>query len=161
MDGHAFTRPEVVPTDRLRATMNYEHETDGIRVRVEPHFSLAQSRPAEGEYVFSYQVEVENRSAEGAQLLFRHWFIHDAVGEDSEVDGEGVIGQQPHLVPGSSHEYSSFCVLRSPLGYMEGYYTFERPDGSRFKVAVPRFHLQAPFPGPVAFSADEDGAGLH
>jgi ApaG protein len=60
------------------------------------------------------------------------------------VDGEGVIGQQPLLAPGDSHEYSSYCVLRSPVGYMEGHYTFSRPDGSRFRVDVPRFELSGP-----------------
>ena len=55
-----------------------------------------------------------------------------------------MIGQQPLLEPGGSHEYSSYCVLRSPVGYMEGYYTFERPDGTRFKVEVPRFQLSGP-----------------
>ncbi|MDH5589844.1 MAG: ApaG domain, partial [Gemmatimonadota bacterium] len=59
-------------------------------------------------------------------------------------DGEGVVGEQPLLDPGGSHEYRSYCVLRSPAGYMEGYYTFSDPDGAHFRVEVPRFPLQAP-----------------
>ena len=70
------------------------------------------------------------------------------MGDDSEVNGEGVVGQQPVLEPGDAHEYKSYCVLKSPVGYMEGHYTFERPDGSRFKVWVPRFSLAAFLPGP-------------
>jgi ApaG protein len=126
--------------------MRYETESEGIRVKVDPSFSLARSDPAEGTFVFSYRVEMENRGPDAAQLLFRHWFIHDAVGEDLEVDGEGVVGQQPLLRPGEAHAYSSFCVLRSPAGYMEGHYTFVRGDGSRFLVPVPRFLLEAPLP---------------
>lgn len=122
----------------------YESLTDGIRVTVRPRFSLAQSDPAEGEFVFSYHIRMENLGSQAAQLLFRHWLIHDSTGEDQEVDGEGVVGQQPLLVPGKAHEYQSFCVLGSPFGFMEGYYTFMRPDGSRFRVAIPRFRLQAP-----------------
>ena len=34
--------------------MLYEKATEGIRVRVRPRFSLAQSDPAEGTFVFSY-----------------------------------------------------------------------------------------------------------
>ena len=132
----------------------YESLTDGIRVTVRPRFSLAQSDPAEGEFVFSYHVRMENVGPQAAQLLFRHWLIHDSTGEDQEVDGEGVVGQQPLIVPGKSHEYQSFCVLTSPLGFMEGYYTFVRPDGTRFRVAIPRFQLQAPLPPPD----DEDRA---
>lgn len=119
---------------------------EGIRVDVRPRFSLARSDPADGTYVFSYRVQLVNDGHEEARLLFRHWRIHDAVGEDTEVDGEGVVGEQPLLVPGGSHSYSSFCVLRSPMGYMEGHYTFQRPDGRRFRVAVPRFHFEAPLP---------------
>ena len=136
--------------------MRYEDFTDGIRVRVRPDFSLAQSRPDEREYVFTYDVDISNEGGEDAQLLFRYWRIHDAVGEDSEIDGEGVIGMQPLLVPGGSHEYRSYCVLRSPSGYMEGYYTFERPDGERFRVTIPRFHLEAPLPPMPALSEAPD-----
>lgn len=138
--------------------MSYEKATAGIRVRVEPTFSLADSDPADGTFVFSYEIQVANESDLPAQLLFRHWLIHDAVGEDTEVDGEGVVGLQPLIDPGESHEYSSYCVLRSPAGYMEGYYTFVRPDGERFKVEVPRFHFTAPitFRVPPAFLGEDD-----
>ena len=135
---------------------DYESLTDGIRVTVRPHFSLAQSDPAEGEFVFAYHVRMENLGQQAAQLLFRHWHIHDSGGEDQEVDGEGVVGQQPLLVPGKTHEYQSFCVLRSPAGFMEGYYTFVRPDGTRFRVAIPRFQLEAPLP----VLEEEDGPDL-
>jgi ApaG protein len=119
---------------------------EGITVQVRPRFSLARSDPGDGTFVFSYRVELANEGHEEAKLLFRHWRIHDAVGEDSEVDGEGVVGEQPLLTPGERHTYSSFCVLRSPVGYMEGHYTFQRPDGRRFRVPVPRFHFEGPFP---------------
>ena len=124
--------------------MWYERETEGIRVAVRPAFSLARSEPAEGTYVFSYLVRVQNVGGDPAQLILRHWHIHDAAGEDSEVEGEGVVGEQPVLRPDEGHEYRSFCVLRSPLGYMEGHYTFQRSDGTRFRVSIPRFKLQAP-----------------
>jgi ApaG protein len=138
-------------------TNHYESQTDGIRVTVRPRFSLAQSDPSEREFVFSYQIRMENQGEEAAQLLFRHWHIHDAGGEDQEVDGEGVIGVQPVLTPGQAHEYQSFCVLTSPAGFMEGYYTFVRPDGTRFRVAIPRFKLEAPLP---AARDEEDGPAL-
>lgn len=132
--------------------MLYEQSTDGIRVRVQPRYSLADSNPVDGTFVFSYDIEMANEGDASARLLFRHWRIHDSVGEDTEVEGEGVVGEQPHLEPGEEHGYRSFCVLRSPAGYMEGHYTFERSSGERFRVAVPRFHLSAPF-----MSSPEEG----
>ena len=128
----------------MKKPTHYEKATQGIRVRVEPEFSLADSDPFEGHYVFSYDIAMENEGSEPARLLFRHWRIHDAAGEDTEVDGEGVIGEQPSLGPGDSHAYRSYCVLRSPAGYMEGHYTFVRPNGQEFLVEVPRFQLTAP-----------------
>lgn len=133
--------------------MRYEQSTEGIRVRVEPRYSLADSDPGDDTFVFSYHIEMENEGSAPAQLLFRYWRIHDSVGEDTEVEGEGVVGEQPSLAPGGAHRYRSYCVLRSPAGYMEGHYTFQRPDGQRFKVAVPRFQLTAPLVGPFD---DED-----
>ena len=109
--------------------MDYEQITEGIRVSVSPSFSFPYSAPEDGKFVFTYLVQVENQSGEEAQLLFRHWLIHDSEGDDSEVDGEGVVGEQPTLGPGKSHAYESFCVLQSPVGFMEGYYTFVRPTG--------------------------------
>ncbi|HSL71150.1 MAG TPA: ApaG domain, partial [Longimicrobiales bacterium] len=76
-----------------------------------------------------------------AQLYWRHWYITDPVAGPSEVQGEGVVGEQPVLAPGDVHEYESFCVLESPRGSMEGYYRFRRSDGEELKVTIPRFEL--------------------
>ena len=129
----------------LFCRMAYEQITKGIRVRVQPRFSLAQSDLVEGRFVFTYRVEMDNESPDAAQLLFRHWHIHDAGGEDSVLDGEGVVGEQPTIQPGEQHSYQSFCILRSPVGFMEGYYTFVRPNGEEFRVAIPKFDLEAPW----------------
>ena len=146
----------------LASIMRYEQATDGIRVRVQPRFSLANSDPEDGTFVFSYDIMMRNEGDTSAQLLFRHWYIHDASGDDTEVDGEGVVGEQPMLGPGDSHEYQSYCVLRTPVGYMEGYYTFVRPDGQQFRVEVPRFELNGPFvmPSPMVETDDEDESAL-
>jgi ApaG protein len=137
--------------------MRYEKATSGIRVQVRPRFSLADSDPSDGTFVFSYRVSMSNEGDAPAQLLFRHWLIHDAAGDDSVVDGEGVVGEQPSLSPGDRHEYRSYCVLRSPVGYMEGYYTFARPNGEEFRVEIPRFQLEGPLviPGGPAELVDE------
>jgi ApaG protein len=124
--------------------------TDGIRITVRPYFAAAQSDPMEPRYVFVYHIRIENTSDHTAQLRWRYWHISDVVAGDSEVQGEGVVGEQPVLAPGEVHEYESFCVLRGPLGHMEGYYEFARPDRTTFRADIPRFTLNAdsPPPGP-------------
>jgi ApaG protein len=118
-------------------------ETHGMRVTVRPLYLPEQSRPAQRHYVFAYFVRIENIGEQAAQLLTRRWLIHDSVGEDTEVEGEGVVGEQPLIHPGQVHEYQSFCVLKSADGYMEGQYFFVRKDRSRFTADVPRFQLRA------------------
>ncbi|HEU0016297.1 MAG TPA: Co2+/Mg2+ efflux protein ApaG [Longimicrobium sp.] len=116
--------------------------TDGIRVTAQPRYMERHSDPSEPRFVFAYRIRIENVGQEAAQLRWRHWFIHDPVAGDSEIEGEGVVGEQPLVGPGSVHEYESFCVLQAPRGHMEGYYVFERPDGTPLRVAIPRFQLR-------------------
>jgi ApaG protein len=60
-----------------------------------------------------------------------------------EVEGEGVVGKQPVIMPGEWHEYNSFCVLETMEGYMEGTYLMQRKSSEQFRVKVPRFTLRA------------------
>ncbi|MBL9141774.1 MAG: ApaG domain, partial [Phycisphaerae bacterium] len=74
-------------------------------------------------------------------LRKRRWHIVDADGEVHDVEGEGVIGQQPTLSPGGKFEYQSYAPLMTRWGTMEGAFTFEREDRSNFDAAVTRFFL--------------------
>lgn len=121
----------------------FYRETDGIRITVRPRYLENKSHPVLSRFVFAYHVRIENVSAQPAQLLTRYWLIRDSIGEDTEVTGEGVVGQQPLLGRGEIHEYESFCVLKSSSGTMEGSYHFVRQDGTRFDAAIPRFYLEA------------------
>lgn len=123
----------------------YHRITDGIRITVRPSFVADQSRPEEGHFVFTYAVRIENVGTAAAQLTHRVWRIHDSIdgGEDQEVRGEGVVGEQPVVSPGAVHAYESFCILKSPQGSMEGAYRFERDDGTAFAAQIPKFLLDA------------------
>lgn len=121
----------------------YYRESYGIRITVRPVYLREQSDPAARHYVFAYFVRIENVGAQEAQLMSRRWLIHDSIGEDTEVEGEGVVGEQPVISPGSVHEYQSFCILKSGEGYMEGHYNFVRADSTTFMAEIPRFLLSA------------------
>ncbi|HTS89963.1 MAG TPA: Co2+/Mg2+ efflux protein ApaG [Gemmatimonadales bacterium] len=121
----------------------YYRLTDGIRITVRPAYLPERSNPARQHYVFAYFVRIENVGSLSAQLRSRRWRIHDSVGEETVVEGEGVVGEQPVLGPGQVHEYQSFCVLKSASGYMEGEYLFVRQDGATFEAEIPRFQLEA------------------
>jgi len=118
--------------------------TQGIEVEVHGDYRPDRSSPAEARYLFTYTVRITNGGSGAARLLSRHWIITDAAGALEEVVGDGVVGQQPHLEPGQSFQYTSFCVLRTPLGQMRGTYTMARDDGSRFQVEIAPFALAVP-----------------
>ena len=118
--------------------------THGIRVSVQPAYQAAYSRPVADQYVFSYRIFIENLSEQAVQLLRRHWIITDSLGRVEEVQGEGVIGEQPIILPQEVHSYDSFCPLQTPFGTMEGTYLMQsRVDFSSFHVRIPRFKLES------------------
>ena len=92
-------------------------------------------------HVFSYTIKIENCSDKIVQLKRRHWFILDGDYNKREVEGEGVIGEQPTLHPGQSFEYQSWCPIASDYGSMSGYYTFRTMNNEEFKVDIPQFVL--------------------
>ena len=118
--------------------------TEGITVRVAVNFMPDQSRVEAGKWFWVYHIRIENDSDEVVQLLTRHWRITDGRGMVNLVDGEGVVGETPLLMPGQSFDYVSGCPLTTAHGTMEGFYTFRREDGSLLEVAIPFFPLSAP-----------------
>lgn len=118
--------------------------TEGVTVRVAVNFLPEQSRPEAGKWFWVYHVRIENRGHEPVRLMTRHWRITDARGMVSLIDGEGVVGEQPLIEPGHSHDYVSGCPLTTPHGSMEGFYTFHRADGTPLEVRIPFFPLSAP-----------------
>ena len=114
-------------------------------VRVAPEFMPEESAPDEGRFVWSYTIEIENRSPDPVQLVSRFWRITDENGLTQEVRGPGVIGQQPVIGPGQSFRYTSAAPLSAPSGVMLGAYSMQRVEnGEAFDIAVPAFALESP-----------------
>lgn len=119
--------------------------TQGIKVSVETEYQPAYSSPSQYHHVFTYRITIENKGEFTIQLKRRHWYISDAGYAFREVEGEGVVGQQPVLEPGQNHQYVSGCNLKSGLGKMKGSFLMERiVDGASFEVVIPEFTLMAP-----------------
>lgn len=120
--------------------------TEGVSITVETFFNHEQSNPMLSEYVFTYRVSIENQSVFPIRLLRRHWHIFDSNGTYREVEGEGVVGQQPVLEPGEAFQYVSGANLRTDMGKMLGNYQMENMLNKKlFKVNIPEFELVAPF----------------
>lgn len=102
------------------------------------------SSPREQHFHFAYQITITNVGSETAQLISRHWIITDADGEVQEVNGPGVVGQQPVLPPGGSFEYTSYCPLKTNVGTMQGSYQMVRATGEGFDARIAPFTLAVP-----------------
>ena len=117
---------------------------NNIIVEATPFFIAEQSAPEQDRYVFAYTITITNEGTVSARLLRRHWLITDANGKVQEVQGDGVIGEQPYLKPGETFRYTSGAILETPVGVMQGYYTMRSDEGDDFQTRIPKFTLSIP-----------------
>ena len=122
----------------------YRARTRDIEVSGEPYYLEEQSCPEDSRYVWGYRIVIENHSPLTVKLVHRYWNITDQNGIVDEVDGPGVVGEQPRLKPGDSYEYSSGCPLDTPSGVMFGHYEMVTDEGEAFHVTIPAFSLDSP-----------------
>lgn len=118
--------------------------TEGVRVTVESTYLEEHSAPDENRFAFAYFVTIANEGAPRVQLRRRHWIITDGNGKVEEVEGPGVVGEQPVLDPGETHRYTSGAVITTPVGTMEGSYEMHDRAGRVFQAQIPRFSLRMP-----------------
>lgn len=126
----------------------YIATTRDIEIQVYPLYLADQSDPAEGRYVWSYTVRIANHSPDTVQLISRFWQITTDAGRVIEVNGPGVVGEQPILKPGEAFQYTSGTPLDTPSGIMVGRYAMKKEDGEDFDVAIPAFSLDSPHYSP-------------
>ena len=132
----------------MHRTRVYRATTEGIRVHVRSRFEPEFSKPLERRYIFSYRVTIENRSHHGIKVMKRKWHIVDSIGTVRDLEGTGIVGVQPEILPGRVFEYDSACDLTSPLGIMSGIYQVKskaRAKSSIIEVAIPTFQLEVPW----------------
>ncbi|MEI8144692.1 MAG: Co2+/Mg2+ efflux protein ApaG [Alphaproteobacteria bacterium] len=122
----------------------YSAITRGIRVTVTPRYMPERSSPADSHYFWAYEVEITNLSIDSVQLRARFWRITDASGRVQEVQGPGVVGEQPIIESGDAYSYTSGCPLTTPTGIMVGSYTMVTSSGHEFEAEIPAFSLDIP-----------------
>lgn len=131
--------------DLVDGVMTFEAETAGVRIAVQSYFLEEQSDEDEAQFVWAYRIKIINESSVTIQLLNRHWIITDANGKVQEVQGEGVIGEQPVISPGQWFAYTSGTPLTTSSGFMRGSYEMQDENGDHFFVEIPTFSLDSPY----------------
>lgn len=115
--------------------------TPNIKVRTSSQYVPHQSCPEDDHYFFAYTVEIVNNSDSTVKLFSRHWIITDGNGETKEVSGMGVVGEQPLIKPKQTFRYTSCALLKTPVGTMQGNYTFLTENGNQFTVPIKPLRL--------------------
>ncbi|VUD40377.1 Protein ApaG [Thalassocella blandensis] len=118
--------------------------SNAIEIQVKTHYIEDQSKPEEGQYVYAYTIRIENQCPSNVQLLSRKWTITDAKDQIQEVEGIGVVGEQPVIAPGESYTYTSGAVIATASGTMSGSYSFKSDNGEQFEAPIPTFALVRP-----------------
>ncbi|HEX2653321.1 MAG TPA: ApaG domain, partial [Xanthobacteraceae bacterium] len=73
----------------------YKALTRNIEVTATPRFLEERSSPDAGQYFWAYTIAIVNHGTEIVQLKTRHWRITDALGRTQDVQGPGVVGEEP------------------------------------------------------------------
>lgn len=115
-----------------------------IQISVESKFEASQSDPSTKRFVFSYLITISNTASYNIQLLSRRWVVTDGNQKQQEIQGDGVIGEQPIIEPNSSYQYSSGAILETNVGSMFGHYNMITEEGEEFKAEIAAFTLAIP-----------------
>jgi ApaG protein len=122
-----------------------EATTRNIRVRVQAQYDPSRSSPRQSQWFFLYTVNITNEGRDTVKLISRHWVITDGMGKVEEVQGPGVVGNQPVLAPGQNFEYTSGCPLTTPFGSMHGTYQMIKQGEEQFDIEIAPFTLTEPY----------------
>ena len=131
-------------SDNTNNNTHTNTNANDITIAIKTAYIEEHSQPQHQRFVFAYTITIGNNGLTTAQLLSRHWIITDTKNAVQEVQGDGVIGEQPQIRPGESFTYSSNAILETGAGTMEGSYTMKANDETEFTVAIPLFSLTRP-----------------
>ena len=113
-------------------------------VSVNTRFVAGESDPGAQRYVFAHTIKIENKGARPARLMARRWLITNGEGQKQEIQGPGVVGEQPRIPPGESFIYTSAAVIETAVGTMQGHYEFQTDDDDLFRVPIAVFSFAMP-----------------
>ena len=119
-------------------------ELDGLRATVDrvafmPSLDASEDRP----FPFVYFITIHNDSSETVTIKGRKWVVADAEGGTLVVEGDGVVGKSPQLLPGESFSYNSYHTIASDSA-AEGAFFGLTDSGEPVRVQIPRFEMKVP-----------------
>ncbi|ACF12810.1 ApaG domain protein [Chloroherpeton thalassium ATCC 35110] len=108
-------------------------------------------------YAHAYTITIHNISTYTVQIKSRMWIVKDGDMKDRVVEGDGIVGHKPILMPGDTFTYTSYHVMLNRFGSALGKYfgtyayvpEFEQEslfdddefEGDEFEVNIPEIQL--------------------
>ena len=123
-------------------------ELPGLRVTVDKvvYHPKADS-PSDRPHCFVYFITIHNDSDVDVTIKARKWVVTNERGEVTALEGEGVVGQTPHIPAGESWSYNSFHLLDTLTAVAEGSYLGLDESGRRVITRIPKFRMEVPARG--------------
>lgn len=121
-----------------------QQPAEQIEIAVTTHYLADQSDSDAKRFVFAYEITIHNHFHRPVQLLGRRWVVTDGNEKVQEIEGEGVVGEQPTIEPEQSYRYTSGTVLSTHVGSMYGHYTMVTDQGETFEAQIAPFTLAQP-----------------
>ncbi len=99
--------------------------------------------PPDRPYAFVYFITIANKSKVPLTVKGRKWIIEAKNREKLVVEGDGVVGQMPHLEPGQEFSYNSYHVIATD-SVATGAFLAVTDEGKPVVTRIPRFEMQVP-----------------
>jgi ApaG protein len=136
--------PEAAYVESV-ASQNPYHEPDGLRVTVDQVLYQPDApTPVDRPHCFVYCITIHNDTEVAITIKGRKWVVRNAHGETTAVEGDGVVGQFPTILPGKSFCYNSFHLLDTPSGLARGSYLGIDSTGRCVLTRIPPFEMIVP-----------------
>lgn len=122
----------------------YSETSECIQIEAAPYYIPERSSPSDNYFFYAYTIRITNHGQQSIQLLSREWLVRNGNKEESEVRGEGVVGEKPFIAPRETYKYTSFCPITTATGNMRGKFKFRNEAELDFWVPIPVFFLRRP-----------------
>ncbi len=119
-------------------------EVDFIRIEVrDVVFMPTLDAPADQPFPFVYIIAIENIGSEAVTFIGRKWVVSEHEGSVAVVEGEGIVGQTPRVVPGDVFSYNSYHTIGKD-STASGAYFGRLDSGELVCVRIPEFTMRVP-----------------
>ena len=118
-------------------------ELPGLQVSVEKVVHhRSPDFPPETPHAFRYFLCIANLSDRPVTLTGRKWILRSADGTEV-VEGDGIVGQSPHLAPGEVFRYNSYHLAGTAVRASGAFHGTD-DKGQAIFVRIPEFNMEPP-----------------